>query len=121
MILKSLILLDLPMPITTKRLTLRPVMPREGLRVFEAVDESREFLKEWLPWVESVKAWEDSEKTVRNFYAEFILRIALHCGIFYENRFVGMCGFHGINWTIPSAAIGYWCRTFQKSHSHCRG
>lgn len=120
MSIKDPLLLDLPMPIPTKRLIIRPLMPGDGRQVFEAVEESREHFKLWLPWVKYVKTWEDSEKTAHEFYADFICRKAMHLAIFQDQHLVGMCGFHTINWSIPSAPIGYWCRTSAQGQGFIR-
>ena len=106
---KNPILADLPMPIYTTRLLIRPLMPGDGKQVFEAVEETREHLRLWLPWVDSVKSWQDSERTAREFYADFILRKTINLAIFHGDKFIGMGGFNSICWQIPSGAIGYWC------------
>lgn len=98
------------MPIQTERLSLRPLNAGDGPLIFEAVEESRELLERWLPWPQYVKSWEDSEKFAREQYAYFILRQSLTLGIFQGDHFIGVCGFHRIQWKIPSAEIGYWCR-----------
>ena len=108
--LKNPILLDFPLPIQTKRLLLRPLMPGDGKKIFEAIEESKDLFTKWLPWVKDVKKWEDSEKTAREFYADFILRKRFPLVILKDDALIGMCGFNTIKWTIPSASIGYWCR-----------
>lgn len=112
------ILLNLPEVIETERLTIRPMKTGDGASVFEAVEESRDHLKLWLPWVDSVKSPIDSEITAREFYTEFLLRKAFHFIILKENNFIGICGFNHVDWDIPSAAIGYWCRTSAQSNGY---
>lgn len=31
--------------------------------------------------------------------------------IIYDDTIIGIYNFHNINWQIPSAYIGYWCKT----------
>lgn len=114
------ILLDLPMPITTKRLTIRPMMPGDGKQIFEAIEESRSELCKWFPWVNNVKHWKDSEKTAREFYANFILRKSFSFLIFCEKKFIGGCGFNDPDWSVPSASIGYWCQTSEQGKGYIR-
>jgi len=104
------ILLDLPVPIYTNRLLIRPIMPGDGLAMNQAVLESIDQFKEWLPWSRKPPTVEDSEKTARLFYAEFILRKAMHMVIFKDEFLIGMCGYNSFKWNIPSADMGYWCR-----------
>ena len=109
MTLKNPILLDLPMPIKTKRLVICPMMPGDGQEVFKAIDESRDLFSLWLPWVGDVKTWEDSEITAHEFYAGFIQRKNMNLVIKYNQQIIGMCGFNTLNWHISSGSIGYWC------------
>ncbi|MFN7037941.1 MAG: GNAT family N-acetyltransferase [Alphaproteobacteria bacterium] len=111
MSLENPILLDLPLPIYTERLISRPVTIGDGKAVFEAIDESRAEFEPWLPWVNSVKKWQDSEITAREFCSNVILRKAFHFVIIYNANIIGMCSLEDINWNISSGGIGYWCRT----------
>jgi RimJ/RimL family protein N-acetyltransferase len=108
------------MPVTTARLIIRPMKPGDGKQVFEAIDESREILSKWHDWVGSIKTWEDSECTAREFYANFILRKALSYVVFKEDKLIGVCGYNDPNWSIPSAAIGYWCRVSEQGKGYMR-
>ncbi len=118
--IKNPILLDLPLPIQTKRLLIRPMMLGDGKQMFDAIHESRDILRVWLGWVDNVKAPEDSETTAREFYAKFILREELTFVIFREENLIGVCSLHDIKWNIPSAAIGYWCRVREQGNGYIR-
>ena len=74
------------MPITTKRLTLRPLQEGDGQILFHAIDESRANLDLWLPWPKHVNSWEDSEQFARQSYADYILRKSFNLGIFKDNE-----------------------------------
>jgi len=108
--IKDPLLLNLPMPIYTKRLLIRPLMPGDGQQLFTAIEETREQLRKWLPWVDAVKNWQDSERTAHEFYAEFIRGKKFNLAIFAEEYLIGMSGFNEVSWNIPSGIIGYWCR-----------
>lgn len=117
--IKNPLLLNLPMPITTARLTIRPMMPGDGKQVFEAIDESREILGKWNEWVAGVKTWEDSECTARKFYSNFILRKKMSCVILRDSKLIGVCSYMP-TWAIPAAAIGYWCRVSEQGKGYMR-
>ena len=104
------ILIDFPMPLTTKRLTIRPLRPGDGPKLFEAIDESRVSLRPWLGWVDNVKTWKDRETNAQEFYARFILRTKSTFLVLATDRLIGVCSYHDYNWRIPSSSIGYWCR-----------
>jgi RimJ/RimL family protein N-acetyltransferase len=105
----SPILLDFPMPITTKMLVIQPMQSGDGAQLFAQIEQSRDSLKTWLPWVDSVKCEADSESTARTFYADFILRKAFHFVICLDGQIIGGLSLSFINWTIRRMNIGYWC------------
>jgi RimJ/RimL family protein N-acetyltransferase len=84
-------------------------MPGDGAMVFAVADKSRVYLGEWLPWIHRTNNIQDSERTARLFYSDFILRKNLHFVIMAQGELIGCCCFNELNWDIPSAAIGYWC------------
>jgi len=111
MTITSPILLDLPMSIQTKRLLLQQVKAGDGKAINEAVVESWDLLKKWLAWAQGdIQQPTETEEIVRKFHADFILRKGVHLAIFYNDQFVGMCGFRRIDWETSSADIGYWIR-----------
>ncbi|KIE05998.1 hypothetical protein NF27_CG01780 [Candidatus Jidaibacter acanthamoeba] len=65
--IKEPFLINTPFPIKTERLILRPVMPGDSSIIFNLIEQSRNNLGEWLPWVSSVKAEVDSEKMLASF------------------------------------------------------
>lgn len=105
------ILFDLALPLKTSRLEIRPMQPGDGKAVFAQVNQSREVLAQWLPWVESVKSEEDTEITARTFYADFIMRKAFHFVMCLNEKIIGGVGLSDINWQIRRMHLGYWCAT----------
>lgn len=45
----------LPDEIRTERLILRPYMPEDAEALFEAVEETRERLREWMRWADGFR------------------------------------------------------------------
>ncbi|AIF81558.1 acetyltransferase [endosymbiont of Acanthamoeba sp. UWC8] len=116
--IKEPLLINTPFPIKTERLILRPMMPGDGKILFNLVEESRDALGEWLPWVSSVKTEVDSEKNACEFYAQFILKKAFRFLIFHNDLLVGGCSLHKIDWNIPSAGIGYYCHKLHQNNGY---
>ena len=105
------ILLDLPVPIQTQRLVIRPIMANDGNLINDAILESFDQFQEFLPWAkENPPSPEESEITAREMYADYILRNQMSCVVFENNILVGMCGFVAFKWKIPLGEIGYWTR-----------
>src|SRR5690625_2724681 len=77
-------------------------------RLFEITDQSRIYLREWLPWVDQTKTIKDSETFIQMSIQMYIDRIGLTTGIFYKNVLVGVAGFNRIDWENKIGYIGYW-------------
>lgn len=107
-----LMLMNLPMPIETPRLILRPVMPGDGAVMYEAKAETFADLHQWMPWAKELGTADDSEAVVREAYARFIRREDLMIGGFEKDtgRFVIGTGLHRFDWTVKRFEIGYWVR-----------
>ena len=106
------ILQHLPEELVGERVLVRPYRPGDGTALFEAVDESREHLRPWMPWAEQHRTSDDSEAYARRSHARWLLREDLSMG-FWErdtNRYLGGSGLHRIDWDVPSFEIGYWIR-----------
>lgn len=106
------ILLDFPDQFETERLILRAPRAGDGVAVNEAVHESQEHLKAWLPRVADVQTVAENEEAVRRQAAKWLLREELWMLLFRKSDglFVGKVGLHHIDWSVPSFEIGYWVR-----------
>jgi len=107
------ILLDFPHSLETERLVIRLPLPGDGEQVHEAMMESLDRLKPWMPWAQNPPSLEELEANIRVAHCRFLERKDLRFHLFEKdtNRFVGSSGLHEINWSIPKFEIGYWCRT----------
>lgn len=107
------ILLDFPHEFETERLLMRWPLPGDGARVNEALVESRDELKLWMPWAVHLPSVEESEENVRRAHARFLLRedLRLHMFLKTSGRFLGSTGLHRIHWDVGRFEIGYWIRT----------
>lgn len=107
------ILFDFPHEFQTDRLLIRCPLPGDGPMVHEAIVESQEALKKWLPFAVNLPSVEESEENVRRAHAKFLLRedLRLHMFLKSSGRFVGSTGLHRMNWAVGRFEIGYWIRT----------
>lgn len=107
------ILLNFPHEFETDRLLIRCPLPGDGPVINEAILESYEALKVWMPWAVSLPSIEASEENVRRAHAKFLLRedLCLHMFAQTSGRFIGSTGLHRINWAVGRFEIGYWIRT----------
>ena len=106
------ILRDLPDELIGERILIRPPRPGDGAAIFEAVEESREQIGPWLPWVEKTLTVSDGEEAARRGAARWLLREDLMVGLWESGtgRYLGGSGLHRMDWAVPSFEIGYWLR-----------
>lgn len=82
--------------------------PRHAQELYEAVDENREHLRPWMPWVESTKSVDD----IAAFISTTLSQIANHSGfqtaIRSHGKIIGVIGMHTIDWRNKSTSLGYW-------------
>ncbi|MBI5671041.1 MAG: GNAT family N-acetyltransferase [Chloroflexi bacterium] len=106
------LLLNFPDHFETARLLLRAPRPGDGRVVNEAIQESVEHLRPWMPWVHPVPSVTDTETHSRRMAAKFITRedLALYLFRKSDGLFVGGSGLHRIDWSVPRFEIGYWVR-----------
>jgi RimJ/RimL family protein N-acetyltransferase len=108
------ILLDIPYPIVTDRLIIRPPLPGDGPELNRAVVESLTELQQWMPWAPKIPPpLEDSEANAREAFATWIRRDDLRMSVFDKvtKHMVASTGLHRIHWQARRFEIGYWART----------
>jgi RimJ/RimL family protein N-acetyltransferase len=107
------LLLDIAEQFETERLILR--VPRAGMGTItnEAICESLEQLRPWMPWAQTAPSVEETETFVRGAYVKYLERTELPLQLFLKDgsTLVGGSGLHHINWELRRFEIGYWCRT----------
>ncbi len=102
----------LPTQMVSPRLLVRPYQAGDGTALFEAVDEDRDHLRRWLPWVDKHTDRAASEETARRMHNRWMSREDLTVGIWDHSakRLLGGSGLHRCCWEVPSFEIGYWLR-----------
>lgn len=109
---QSPILLDFPHSFETERLFIRLPLPGDSEQVLEAIKESIDHLKPWMPWAQDLPTLDELEANIRSAHCRFLERSDLRFHLFEKdtNQFIGSSGLHRIDWTVPKFEIGYWCR-----------
>jgi len=106
------VLIEIPEEIQGPRVLLRPLGPADAPAAWQALEQSREHLAPWIPWVQDLRTLEDARTAINRSRTRWQRRQDLSVGIFNREtgRFLGGTGLHRIDWTARSFEIGYWIR-----------
>ena len=89
-------------------LSLKLIELRDGERVFELTNNSRGYLREWLPWLDTTTKLEDTIEFIKISLKGFAENKSLNTVILFKGKIVGVAGYNSINWSNKTAYIGYW-------------
>ncbi|NRD77998.1 GNAT family N-acetyltransferase [Bacillus sp. BRMEA1] len=92
----------------TEELSLKLIELRDAERIFELTDQSRSYLREWLPWLDYTVKLEDTKQFIKNCLTGFAENKSLNTVIMYKGEIVGVASFNAINWSNKTVQIGYW-------------
>jgi ribosomal-protein-serine acetyltransferase len=97
---------------------------RHAAEVFSLVDRDRDYLRPWLPWVDSTVTEDDTLSFIRSTLEQFASQKGFVAGI-WQDRFCGVIGTHKLDLLNRQGEVGYWLgREFQGQGimtASCRG
>jgi len=107
-------LIDVPMPIRTPRLLLRPRRPGDGEFTLAAIRETWDELHQWMAWAEDLDSFtaERIDARYRQATGSFLERDVIELlGIeVASGEPVVWCGLHDIDWRARRCDTGFWVR-----------
>jgi RimJ/RimL family protein N-acetyltransferase len=107
------ILLRIPESFESNRLLIRAPQWDDGQMVNEAIKESIEELRPWMPWAQQIPTLEESEIISRQGRVHYLERSDLRLYLIDKitGQFIGSSGLHRIDWDVRKFEIGYWVNT----------
>jgi ribosomal-protein-serine acetyltransferase len=81
---------------------------QDAERTFALVDRNRDYLRQWLPWVDRTHSAEDSRQFARLAAEKHATGDELHAAIWANGEIAGGIGHHAIDWANRNVSIGYW-------------
>jgi ribosomal-protein-serine acetyltransferase len=87
---------------------LRLLEERHAEELFALTNESRMYLREWLPWLDNNTSLEDTKGFIRSSLKQFAKNNGFQLGIWFQGKLVGVIGYHSIEWVNRTTSIGYW-------------
>lgn len=76
--------------------------------LFNLIDSNRIHLRQWLPWVDSMKTVENTRAYIINCKKQFDEGTDYGFCIMYQDKMAGRIGLHHINRQNRIGEIGYW-------------
>ncbi|WP_028595284.1 GNAT family N-acetyltransferase [Paenibacillus assamensis] len=91
-----------------EELSLKLIELKDADRIFKLTNDSRNYLREWLPWLDETTNIEDTKAFIQMCLTGFAENRNLTTAIVYKGQIVGVAGFNQINRSNQVAQIGYW-------------
>lgn len=76
--------------------------------IFRVVDEHRDDLREWLPWVDGTQTVEDTREFIRSVIEKRKGGDGFAAGFWHGGQYAGGFGLHAIDYHNLSTGFGYW-------------
>jgi ribosomal-protein-serine acetyltransferase len=96
-----------PIPVDSE-LELRQLAPAHVAELFALTDANRAYLREWLPWLDSVRVASDTAGFIDKTLRAFADNKALVTGMWWRGKLVGTIGLSHIDAENRIANVGYW-------------
>jgi len=99
-------------------LDLQLVGEDDAAELFTVVDSNREYLREWLPWLDATRSVEDEKAFISNSLEEYQKREGGFYTIRLEGRIIGTINLNWIDWGNKAAGVGYWLSKNQTGNGY---
>ena len=93
--------------VVNEQIRLERIKYTHAFQVFQAIDQNREFLSPWLPFVQQTHSQEDTEAFIQSVLSDSTTKEEIYT-IWYENNFAGLIGLKDTDHLNLKAEIGYW-------------
>lgn len=76
--------------------------------IFETIDRDRNFLRKWLPFVDSTFRIADTELYLKSIIKQKKPKKEEIYSIWFKEEFAGLIGFKDTDWANSKTELGYW-------------
>jgi predicted acetyltransferase len=80
----------------------------DASKVYEVIDNNRNYLRKWLPWVDGTDSIAVIENVITEWEKNFNEKGEIVLGIYERGEYIGNIGLHDIKKHNRSGMIGYW-------------
>ena len=93
--------------VVNEQIRLEKIKYTHAFQIFQGIDQNREFLSPWLPFVQQTHSQEDTEAFIRSVLSDATKKEEIYT-IWYENQFAGLIGLKDTDHLNLKTEIGYW-------------
>ncbi|QGQ44979.1 GNAT family N-acetyltransferase [Metabacillus sediminilitoris] len=90
------------------QISLKLLEVRDGEKIFDLTNSSRDYLRQWLPWLDQTTKQDDTNEFIKMSLKGFAENKSLNTVILVNGQIAGVAGYNEINWSNKTAYIGYW-------------
>lgn len=91
-----------------KNICLQLLNISHATEMIQLVNENREYLRQWLPWVDSMLTINDAKMNIEDCAFKVAAKTDFAFAIIFNQKMGGRIGIHRINLTNKIGEIGYW-------------
>ena len=92
----------------TAEISISLSVPQYAEAIFSLTDRNRDFLRQWLPWLDATKTVADTQQFLDHQLQRFAKGEALNVTIFYQGTAAGVAGFNSLDRVNGIGCLGYW-------------
>ena len=76
--------------------------------LFSLIDLNRNYLREWLPWLDDIQSLQDLEKHIYTSINEYLDGQGISYSIKFNDKIIGNISLNWIDYNNRSCGVGYW-------------
>jgi ribosomal-protein-serine acetyltransferase len=92
-------------------LELRLLTEAHTERLHQLIEQNRDHLRVWLPWVDGTRTLEDTRRFIRFGLRQQARGSGMNAGIWCDQQLAGVIGYNYIDLGRLQAELGYWLGT----------
>lgn len=87
---------------------LEAVKPSMGNDIFTTIENNRNYLQTWLPFVNLTQTIADTDEFIQSVISQSTNKKDEIFSIWFNNNFAGLVGFKDTDWVNKKTELGYW-------------
>ena len=92
----------------TDEIELQLLQQSRAEALFALTDANRDYLRQWLPWVDSTRSVADTARFIASAIQQYADNKGLIACMWYRGALCGVIGHHALDRANRSTSLGYW-------------